>query len=77
MKSRALRRHHQERMKQRVASYYGGYARGDARHVGKIARTRQGCSCWMCGNPRRYFGEPTLQERRACAGTRPRAEAAV
>jgi hypothetical protein len=23
------------------------------------------CSCTMCGNPRRHFGEPTLQERRA------------
>ncbi len=23
------------------------------------------CSCWMCGNPRRYFGERSLQERRA------------
>lgn len=23
------------------------------------------CSCSMCGNPRRYFGELTLQERRA------------
>ena len=20
------------------------------------------CSCWMCGNPRKYFGEKTLQE---------------
>ena len=23
------------------------------------------CSCWKCGNPRRYFGEPTWQEVRA------------
>ncbi|KFI24206.1 hypothetical protein CG51_18560 [Haematobacter missouriensis] len=23
------------------------------------------CSCWMCGNPRRYSGEMTIQERRA------------
>ncbi|CAH2801603.1 MAG: hypothetical protein CBARDMAM_4422 [uncultured Caballeronia sp.] len=22
------------------------------------------CSCWMCGNPRRYFRERTIQERR-------------
>ncbi len=22
------------------------------------------CSCWMCGNPRRYEGELTVQERR-------------
>jgi hypothetical protein len=23
------------------------------------------CSCWMCGNPRRYFGALSIQERRA------------
>ncbi len=23
------------------------------------------CSCFMCGNPRKFFGERTLKERRA------------
>jgi hypothetical protein len=23
------------------------------------------CSCWMCGNPRKYFGELTRQEKLA------------
>ena len=77
MKSRALRRHHEERMKQRVGGYYGGNARGLPRAVGKLAHTRTPCSCWMCGNPRRRLAELTLQERRAAAGTQPRAEAAV
>jgi hypothetical protein len=27
------------------------------------------CSCWMCGNPRKYFGTLTLQEQRASAST--------
>jgi hypothetical protein len=76
MKSRALRRHHVERLKHRVAAYYGGWARGNPRHLGKLAHTRQLCSCAMCGNPRRRLGERTLQERRAC-GAWPRcAEAA-
>lgn len=22
------------------------------------------CSCWMCGNPRKYFNEKTIQERK-------------
>jgi hypothetical protein len=22
------------------------------------------CSCAMCGNPRRHFGDPTVQEKR-------------
>ena len=64
MSTRALRRHHEQRMKRRVAGYYGGRARFDPRHVGKIAHTRKLCSCPMCGNPRR-LGEITFQERRA------------
>jgi hypothetical protein len=31
----------------------------------KFRKTKRPCSCWMCGNPRKYFGEPTVQERRA------------
>lgn len=37
----------------------------DPRNIGKVASTHgKPCSCWMCGNPRRYFGELTVQERR-------------
>jgi hypothetical protein len=28
-------------------------------HVKNLAK----CSCWMCGNPRKYHGEKTLQEQ--------------
>jgi hypothetical protein len=63
-KLRALRRHQEKRLKHRVESYYGGYARGDARKAGKVAHARQPCSCPACGNPRRHFGVPTIQERR-------------
>jgi len=66
MSTRALRRHHDKRMKHRVARYYGGYARGNPRHIGRIAHARKPCSCPMCGNPRR-LGEVTLQERRAAS----------
>jgi hypothetical protein len=64
MKSRSIRRHHEERIKRRVKKYYGGVFRHDVRAVGKLAHSRTPCSCWMCGNPRRYEDEPTLQERR-------------
>lgn len=30
-----------------------------------LADHLKNCSCPMCGNPRRHFNEPTLQERRA------------
>jgi len=38
------------------------------RTVGLVATTPQPCSCPMCGNPRRHFGKPTMQERRATLG---------
>lgn len=31
--------------------------------LGRFGRTPKPCSCWMCGNPRRHCGEPTLHER--------------
>ena len=35
------------------------------RNIGKIASTHgKPCSCYMCGNPRRHFKEPTIQERK-------------
>lgn len=30
----------------------------------KCADNLASCSCWMCGNPRRYGMEPTMQEQR-------------
>jgi len=67
MGDRAGRRAATTRIKRRVAGYYGGYARGDARHIGRLTQTRTPCSCPMCGNPRRHFGTPTIQEQRSRA----------
>ena len=64
MKSRAIRRHHEERIKRRVKAYYSGVHKDDPRRIGQMAQTRKLCSCWMCGNPRRYFNELTLREPR-------------
>ncbi|MEW6684456.1 MAG: hypothetical protein AB1451_16295 [Nitrospirota bacterium] len=70
MRSRALRRHHLSSLKKRVQAYQCKLAdkfadeHDRARIIGRLARTRKGCSCWMCGNPRR-FGEQTVAERRA------------
>jgi hypothetical protein len=30
--------------------------------IGFYSRTPTNCSCWMCGNPRKYFRERTRQE---------------
>lgn len=29
------------------------------------ATTPKGCSCYMCGNPRKYFNEKPVQEQKA------------
>ena len=60
--NRALRRHHYQRLKRKRRHYYGGYGRHRDDVQGKLARTAPSCSCWMCGNPRKYFGELTRQE---------------
>lgn len=65
MRSRGIRRHHEQRIKSRVRSYYGGLAANDPRHIGKIAHARRLCSCQLCGNPRRHWGQATIQEMRA------------
>ena len=70
MNSRALRRHHEQRIKRRVRGYYNGKAADDPRHIGKIAHARRLCSCSLCGNPRRYYRELTVQERRRDSAAR-------
>lgn len=35
------------------------------RELGRLREQPQWCSCTVCGNPRRWFGERTIQERRA------------
>ena len=62
MKQRALRRHHYQRLKRKRRNHYGGYGRHRSNAQGRLANTATLCSCWMCGNPRKYFGEVTRQE---------------
>ncbi len=35
-----------------------------ARRVGMYSRTPKVCSCFMCGNPRRFHQKPSIRERR-------------
>lgn len=55
---RAARRAALARMKAKARVLYPHDARA------KAANHLTSCSCWMCGNRRRWHG-PTLQERRA------------
>lgn len=66
--ARALRRHHRERLKATRRFYWGrGRGAGSAsdKTLGMALSTAAPCSCPLCGNPRRHFGEMTLQELRA------------
>jgi hypothetical protein len=62
---RAMRRAQTARVKAKRGRYWGRCAGGvNERHLGMLVHTGTLCSCWRCGNPRRYFGERTVQERR-------------
>ena len=37
----------------------------DPKRIGSAAHTPKPCSCYMCGNPRKHFGEITRQEQKA------------
>ena len=70
--ARALRRHHRARVRKARSRYWGrqyGEAHGcpplTPRQLGILAATAAVCSCFGCGNPRRWFGDQTVQEQRA------------
>lgn len=65
--SRAFRRHQRQRMIARAESVARTIGIKEDARSWWVLRTYQhlaNCSCPMCGNPRRWFGQPTIQERR-------------
>lgn len=62
-RTKAYRRHHMKRLKQKRAKYWHGTL-DNPRRRGKVYRTPCVCSCPMCGNPRRHFGKRTMAEQR-------------
>ena len=52
---RSLRRKYKERKKEYSEKIYG---------TTKLADHMKNCSCILCGNPRKYFKEKTIQEKR-------------
>ena len=62
-KGRAYRRAQIERLKENRKHYWGDSLNTGRRH-GMAVTTPAPCSCWMCGNDRKYRGERTIQERR-------------
>lgn len=68
----ALNRHHDKRIRKKaewILVNSWGHEEIDERKVGITASTHgKPCSCMACGNPRKYFGEVTVQEKRHCMG---------
>lgn len=66
MSKRAERRHHYQRLKRK--RYRELKANGlliDEKHLGYAVSTHNaGCSCHMCGNPRKYYNDKTIQEQK-------------
>lgn len=49
----------------KVARSLGINSEDDPRGVGRLYSTHgKDCSCAMCGNPRKYFNEKTIGEKR-------------
>ncbi len=66
--SKALRRHHRARLKNKRRNYNSNLT-CEGLNLGRAIRlvnTATPCSCWMCGNPRKHLGNrksaKTLQE---------------
>ena len=65
---RSIRRHHRERLisKRRKYELYHAYSEDRLNNMsGSLANSATSCSCWMCGNPRKYFNHITLRESEA------------
>jgi len=61
--SRRQRRANREKIKALRANYWGHSGPLSPRLLGIVAGTPKPCSCWLCGNPRRYANEATRQEQ--------------
>ena len=59
---RSVRRHHASRLKLNRRFHWGRDLSRNPKVWGKVVNTPATCSCWMCGNPRKYNGELTVQE---------------
>lgn len=64
--SRALRRHHVHRLQRKRRTYWSNKACDwTPRLLNQVVANAAKCSCTSCGNARKWFGERTVQERRA------------
>lgn len=65
MKKRERRRQDLARIKKKVLHHDNCTGQQqNPRRVGRLVHTRHPCSCYMCGNPRKWWDEQTQQEQK-------------
>jgi len=64
MAGTARRRADRARIKRNRGYWWWGRRLTSESELGRVVDTPTPCSCWMCGNPRRYLNERTVQEQR-------------
>ena len=62
---KAERIHHAKRIKKSREWHHGWKPEPTSAESGRRVHTGKPCSCWTCGNPRKWLGERTIQERKA------------
>ncbi len=67
LSKRAIRRHHYIRLKKKRKYYWGVGRELEADELGFVVSTPHPCSCYCCGNPRKWFLEISTQEKRQLA----------
>ena len=62
-KGLSIRRLNRARMKKKATAVVSKWGcEVDAGGVGRLADNLAACSCYMCGNPRKWFKKKTVQE---------------
>lgn len=71
VRSKAFRRHHHQRMLNRVKGFRWIKSLNSRltqdeidRVIKRISKTRQPCSCHMCGNARKLWKQKSLKEKK-------------
>lgn len=64
MRDRAFRRFQEFKKKKWVQRVFSKWRPLDEASIGVLAHSPHNCSCHMCGNPRKWWNEKTMQEKR-------------
>ena len=66
MRDRAFRRFQELKKKKWVQKIFSKYRMHDLTEtdIGAYAHSPKGCSCFMCGNPRKWWNDKTVQEKK-------------